>query len=361
MNINEILITGGAGFVGSNLAVSFKRKNPKLRVISMDNLRRRGAELNISRLREAGVEFIHGDIRCPEDFPKSDYDVIVECSAEPSVLAGFNDSPLYVINTNLIGTINCLEEARKRKAAIIFLSTSRVYPFDRINSIKTAEAQTRFKWKKGQNIKGWSDRGITEDFPLEGPRSMYGASKLSSELILQEYIAMYGLRGVINRCGVIAGPWQFGKVDQGVFTLWMLYHYFKKEGLKYIGFGSQGKQVRDILHIDDLITLVERELYIIEEINGRVFNVGGGMETSVSLLEATKICEEITGNSIVIGHEYTTRPADLTIYISDNNLVHNVTGWTPTFSANKIFTDIYEWLRLHESSVCDCLDWRKNV
>ena len=125
---------------------------------------------------------------------------------------------------------------------------------------------------------------------------------------------MYGLRGVINRCGVIAGPWQFGKVDQGVFTLWMLAHYFKKDNLKYIGFGGEGKQVRDLLHIEDLFNLVDFELKNMDKVNGRIYNVGGGKDISLSLLETTKICQEITGNIISIGKESGTRPADITIY-----------------------------------------------
>ena len=118
MKYEAILITGGAGFVGSNIAVSFKKKYPQLRVITMDNLKRRGSELNIPRLKDYRIEFIHGDIRCPEDFPRTEYNALIECSAEPSVLAGFEGNSLYVINTNLTGTINCLEEARKKKADI---------------------------------------------------------------------------------------------------------------------------------------------------------------------------------------------------------------------------------------------------
>lgn len=345
---SALLITGGAGFVGSNLAVSFKQKYPQLRVISMDNLKRRGSELNLPRLMKFDVEFVHGDIRCPEDFPRSDYDAMIECSAEPSVLAGFNESPAYVINTNLVGTINCLEEARKRKADVIFTSTSRVYPYDRINAIETIEEETRFVWKEGQNIPGWSINGISETFSLDGPRSIYGASKLSSELILQEYIAMYGMRGVINRCGVIAGPWQFGKVDQGVFTLWMLAHYFKRGNLKYIGYGGEGKQVRDVLHVDDLFELVDIELRDIDKVNAGVYNVGGGPEMSLSLAETTAICREITGNRIDMGSVGSIRPADIIIYISNNDHISAATGWRPGRSAHQILDDIYGWIRSQE-------------
>ncbi|MGE5197631.1 MAG: NAD-dependent epimerase/dehydratase family protein, partial [Deltaproteobacteria bacterium] len=123
MKYRSLLITGGAGFIGSNLAVSFKRKYPGIKVIALDNLKRRGSEMNIPRLKGEGVCFIHGDIRAPEDLIlSSGFDLLIECSAEPSVLAGFADNPAYIINTNLNGTVNCLEAARKNKADIIFLS-----------------------------------------------------------------------------------------------------------------------------------------------------------------------------------------------------------------------------------------------
>jgi len=166
---------------------------------------------------------------------------------------------------------------------------------------------------------------------------------------------MYGLRGVINRCGVIAGPWQFGKVDQGVFTLWMLAHYFKKDNLKYIGFGGEGKQVRDLLHIDDLFNLIDFELKNMDKVNGRIYNVGDGKDISLSLLETTKICQEITGNIISIGKESGTRPADITIYIGDNRRITSETGRTPTHSAKKILEDIYKWIRDNESTLSKVL------
>ena len=126
MKYKSILITGGAGFVGSNLAVSLKKKYPALRIIVLDNLKRRGSELNIPRLKNYGIEFIHGDIRNPEDLELNfKIDLMLECSAEPSVLSGYDTNPRYIINTNLIGTVNCLELARRNKTDIIFLSTSK--------------------------------------------------------------------------------------------------------------------------------------------------------------------------------------------------------------------------------------------
>jgi CDP-paratose 2-epimerase len=347
-----MLVTGGAGFIGSNLAISFKRQYPSLRVIVLDNLKRRGSELNIKRLLGNDVEFIHGDVRNPEDMTfDGKIDLLIECSAEPSVISGYGGNSDYLINTNLIGAINCFEMARKNNTDVIFLSTSRVYPYDALNNLKTIETKTRLEWAEVQDIDipGWSINGIDTDFPLVGPRSMYGATKLCSELILQEYISMYGIRGIINRCGVIAGPWQFGKIDQGVFTHWMLAHYYKKD-LKYIGFGGKGKQVRDLLHIEDLFELIELQIDSIDKISGDVFNVGGS-DVNLSLLETTQICGKVTGNKITIESELNTRPADLAIYVTDNQKVCNTFSWKPVRNAESILNDIYLWIKDNEKSL----------
>lgn len=353
LRYETMLITGGAGFIGSNLAVSFKKKYPALRVIAFDNLKRRGSELNIQRLKQSDVEFVHGDVRNPEDLEfDTKINLLLECSAEPSVLAGYGSSPQYLINTNLVGTINCLELARENGSDIVFLSTSRVYPYTAINDIKTTEMGTRFEWSKEQyqHIQGWSKSGIDVDFPLNGVKSMYGATKLCSEIILLEYLKMYGVRGVINRCGVIAGPWQFGKADQGVFTLWMLAHYFKNP-LKYIGFGGKGKQVRDLLHVDDLFDLLDLQIASMDNITSEIYNVGGGADVSLSLLETTKLCEDITGNKIEIKSELNTRPADLVIYITDNHKICSMIPWKPKRNTRTILEDIYSWIKNNENTL----------
>jgi CDP-paratose 2-epimerase len=357
MKYKAILITGGAGFVGSNLAVLFKKKYPKTRVIALDSLKRRGSELNINRLKENNVKFIHGDIRCPEDlYLGVNIDLLIECSAEPSVLSGIKDNPAYVINTNLAGTVNCLELARRKKADVIFLSTSRVYPYGAINKIKARELDSRFEWQDGQHVEGWSRRGIDTHFRTDGAKTFYGATKLASELLLQEYITNYGMKAVINRCGVIAGPWQFGKVDQGVFTFWMLSHYFKKE-LKYIGFGAKGKQVRDLLHINDLFSLIDLEASQLDKINGEIYNVGGGREVSLSLLETTRVCEKICGNRIKIGKDVRNRPGDIIIYLSDNKKVSKELGWKPKFAPEDILSDIFDWISDNEGEIKQSLSY----
>jgi CDP-paratose 2-epimerase len=350
MNYGSLLITGGAGFMGSNLACLFKEKYPRLKVYALDNLKRRGSELNICRLNKHGIEFIHADIRCQEDLVfKQRFELLIDCAAESSVLGGI-DFPPYIINTNLQGTVNCLELARKNKADVIFISTNRVYSYPDILKIKTKESETRLEWVRGQKITGFSDEGIGENFSVNGSKTLYGATKLASEQLFHEYMANYKIRGVINRCSGIAGPWQFGKTEQGVFGYWVLAHYFKKE-LSYIGFGGKGKQVRDLLHVEDLFRLIDLEANLLEDISGRVYNVGGGKASVLSLLETTSICRKITGNRVTVRGDKENRPGDIPVYISDNSSVLRDTRWSPRKSPESILSDIYRWVRKNEAGL----------
>lgn len=347
----RILVTGGAGFVGSFLALAFRRSGPANRVVAFDSLRRRGSESNVPILRAEGVEFVHGDVREASDLEdlSGDFDLLVDASAEPSVLAGLSDSPRYVLDTNLRGTLNCLELARRRGSAFLLLSTSRVYSIPALKQIRLDETDSRLRITDTQNVRGVSAAGISEDFPVDGPRSFYGASKLASEMVTQEYVAAYGLKAIIDRCGVIAGPGQFGKVDQGVFTLWVMSHYFKRP-LRYTGFGGKGKQVRDLLHPADLFDLVTRQLPEISKHSGEVFNVGGGFEISVSLRELTAVCSELLGE-VPIGSDPTTSWVDVPFYVSDCTRARTTFGWMPTRTVRVIVTDIIDWLKSNESAL----------
>jgi CDP-paratose 2-epimerase len=347
----KVLVTGGAGFVGANLALLLRRDFPDVAIAVFDNLKRRGSELNLPRLKRAGVSFQHGDIRCREDVDDwPAFDLLIDCSAEPSVQAGADGSPLPVLHNNLTGSLHCLEAARRNQAAFLFLSTSRVYPIARINGLSFQEQSMRFIWSAEENIPGFSPRGIAEDFPLEGPRSLYGASKLATELVLQEYAYLYRMPALINRCGVLAGPWQMGKVDQGVVTLWVTRHTFGRR-LHYIGFGGEGKQVRDLLHVEDLFDLVVRQIGDLSRWDGRVYNVGGGREVSASLRELTTICQEITGNRITITSQAATSPLDVRIYLTDNSRVERDFNWLPVKPVHAIIEDIHAWVREYEAQL----------
>jgi CDP-paratose 2-epimerase len=351
----RVLVTGGAGFIGANVSLALAARHPDWNITALDNLKRRGSELNLPRLREAGVSFVHGDIRSMADLEATaEIDAMVECSAEPSVLAGIDESPDYLIRSNLEGAYHCLELARRRQAFLVFLSTSRVYPVRPLETLALEEAETRFELSTQQPIPGVSPAGISEEMPLAGARTLYGATKLSAELLIEEYRAAYGLRAAVNRCGVIAGPWQMGKVDQGVFTYWMLAHHFDRP-LSYIGFGGAGKQVRDLLHVDDLVDLIEEQLGAPEHWDGVVANVGGGRECSLSLTETTALCAEITGRTLAVIASGDSRPGDIPVYISDCTKLFSLTDWRPKHDARSILTDIHSWVLGNEAAITSAL------
>ena len=348
----KILITGGAGFVGSSLAIGLKKLHSDWHIICLDNLKRRGSELNLPRLKALEIEFAHGDVRSTDDLDSEvfdEIDVIIDCSAEPSVLAGLN-SPQYVLQTNLIGTINILELARKTHADLIFLSTSRIYSIAPLSSLNIVETATRLELAESQTIPGVSDAGITEDFPVNSYRSLYGTTKLASELLIAEYRQAYGLQAIVDRCGILTGPWQMGKVDQGVIVLWVAAHYFKKS-LKYIGYGGTGKQVRDFLHINDLLKLIDYQLNNFALCDGDVLNVGGGRYSNLSLKELTSVCQQVTGNKIEIEPVTTERAGDIPIFITDCDRLKQKTQWQPTIEPEKTIEDIYRWIVNYEDSL----------
>lgn len=347
-----ILITGGAGFVGSNLAVLLKEKYPAYQIICFDNLKRRGSELNLQKLKMHDIDFVHGDIRDKSDFEQIQVPIhcVIEAAAEPSVLAGLDGNTDYLIGTNLNGTINALNFCAKHKAKFIFLSTSRVYPIKAIEEIEVVEAATRFEIAETQKLPGINTNGIAETFPLAGARSLYGATKLASEMMVEEYNEMFGLQTVINRCGVITGPYQMGKVDQGVVVLWMAKHFWKKN-LSYVGYGGSGKQVRDMIHVKDLFHLIDMQIHQIEKFNGQIFNIGGGRNISTSLQELTAVCERITGNKISIQPVAETRKADIKLYITDNKKISTLTGWSPQITVDQIMQDIFEWISNNEQQL----------
>jgi CDP-paratose 2-epimerase len=353
----HVLITGGAGFVGANLAIALADRHPDWRVTAFDNLSRRGSELNLPRLRAAGVRFVHGDVRELDDLLGLDrVDALVECSAEPSVLAGTDGGGTgYLVRTNLLGAYHCLELARRDDAQMVFLSTSRIYPVEPLEAAAWEEAPTRYELSAAQELPGLSPEGVSEAFPLTGARTLYGATKLAAEHLIEEYAASFGLRAVVDRCGVIAGPWQMGKVDQGVFTYWLLAHHFQRP-LGYIGFGGSGKQVRDLLHVDDLVDLIEEQLLDPERFNGAVVNVGGGRAGSLSLLETTEICRDLTGNRIDVRATTETRPGDLRIYLSDCRRLFGMTDWRPRREPRQVLEDIHAWMRDHEATLLTALD-----
>ncbi|WP_420404349.1 NAD-dependent epimerase/dehydratase family protein [Nisaea sp.] len=340
----RILVTGGAGFVGSSLALAFKHDNPSAEIIAADNLKRRGSELNLPRLRDAGIRFEHADIRDPEDLSAlGPMDLLLECSAEPSVQAGYSGSPAYLLDTNLRGTLNCLEAARRHDAALVFLSTSRVYPIDPLRALPLETENEGLAIPPGAAGQGWSAYGIAEDFPLDGHRSLYGATKLASEQFIEEYRAAFGLKAIVNRCGVLAGPWQMGKVDQGFICLWAARHLYGGK-LSYNGFGGHGHQVRDVLHVADLYDLLVRQLDDMSVSATGVWNVGGGDTNATSLRRLTGVCTARAGRELEIAAQPDTNPADIPWFVTDARRAMATFDWAPKRSLDILLDEVFDWL-----------------
>ncbi len=204
------------------------------------------------------MEFVAGDVRELPDLAEAGaFDALVECSAEPSVLAGVDgtsrlrgaDEPARGVQ--LPGGWHGATTRRSCSSRPAACTRSPLWSRSR-----TRRARRGSSWATSSRCPARRRQGISEAFPLSGARTIYGATKLAAELLIEEYGAAYGLSAVIDRCGVIAGPWQMGKVDQGVFTYWVLAHHFSRP-LSYIGFEGSGKQVRDLLHVDDLLELID--------------------------------------------------------------------------------------------------------
>ena len=353
----RVLVTGGAGFVGGNLAVGLATQHPDWDVIAFDNLHRRGSELNLPRLADAGVRFVRGDVRKQADLAAiGAVDALVECSAEPSVLAGVDNSPAYAVETNLFGAYSCLEHCRRHDAQLVFLSTSRIYPVEHLRSLRLDESETRFVLAADQLLPGASARGIAESFPLDGFRTIYGGTKLAAELLVEEYRVTYGMPAVVNRFGVIAGPWQMGRVDQGFVAHWVLAHWFGLP-LRYLGFTGTGKQVRDLLHVADAVELIDLQLLDPQQWDGVIVNVGGGIEHSTSLMELTELCVELTGRPTTIttgvGEE---RAGDVPLYVSDCGRLEGLTAWRPRRDVRAIVSDVVCWVRDNESELGRLID-----
>ena len=340
--------------MGANLSAGLAVRHRDWELIALDNLHRRGSELNLPRLASAGVDFVRGDVREADALGAlMGIDALVECSAEPSALTGVDGATDYAVQTNLFGAYNCLELARREHAQLVFLSTSRVYPYEPLNSLALSEGETRLELRPDQPLPGASDEGISEQFPLQGPRTLYGSTKLAAELLIGEYAASFGLASVIDRCGVIAGPWQMGKVDQGVFSYWLLAHHFGWP-LSYIGYG--GKQVRDLLHVEDLVELIDEQLMDPERWAGATVNVGGGAGCSLSLLETTALCRELTGRELNIRSEPVQRPGDVPVYLSDCSRLHELTAWHPRRGPREVLEDIHGWISGHAAELAQALE-----
>jgi len=330
----QILITGGCGFVGSNLAIYLKKKIKNVKISTLDNLFRKGSDLNEKRLKKDIIRNYRIDISNYKKITKlPKFDLIIDCCAEPAIEMSSKD-PDRVINTNLIGTFNILKKCVRDNAKIIFLSTSRVYS---IESLRDLIKKQNIKKKIKLKFK------INEEFSTFLPKSLYGFTKFCSEELIKEFNFSNNIDYIINRFGVISGPWQFGKQDQGFVSLWVN-RYINKKNLSYIGFGGYGNQIRDVIHVDDVCEIIFKQIKKISKIKNKLFNIGGGPENSISLKDLSKICQTTTGNTIKFKKIKFTSIYDIPYYISDNRKVKKFYNWKPKKNIKTLVEDVYDWM-----------------
>jgi CDP-paratose 2-epimerase len=336
----RVLVSGACGFAGSYLVRNLLESHEGIEIVGLDNLARQGSETNRLKLKQIGVHLVHGDLRMASDLdalPPVDW--VIDAAAQPSVLAGRDGrtSARQLLEHNLLGTINLLEYCRASQAGFILLSTSRVYSIPALAQLPLAVDASRYVVDPARRLPAAvSAGGVTEAFSTEAPISLYGATKLASERLAQEYAAAFQVPVWINRCGVLAGAGQFGTAEQGIFSYWLHAHAARRT-LKYLGFGGQGYQVRDALHPRDLARLVDMQLR--NPGHGGLQNVSGGQENSMSLAQLTKWCDERFGAHAPLA-DGSDRPYDVAWLILDSTQAMNAFDWRPEIGIHAILEEI---------------------
>ena len=330
------LITGGAGFIGSNYADRLLRRGE--RVTIFDNLSRAGAEKNLDWLIEnhskEKLAFIHGDINDLEALENAanNQQVIIHLAAQVAVTTSVED-PQSDFESNARGTLNVLEVARsqKDKPIVIYASTNKVY--GELKDLDVVELETRYVLKD-------MPYGIDEARCLDF-HSPYGCSKGAGDQYARDYFRIYGIPTVVFRQSCIYGPRQFGIEDQG-WVAWFIIAAFKNCPITIYG---NGKQIRDLLYIDDLLDAYDLAIENINQCRGEIFNIGGGIENAISIwIEFSKILENLMGRQIRVEHKK-WRPGDQKAYISNISKIKERLGWTPKIGVEEGIYRLYEWMK----------------
>lgn len=342
----RILITGICGFVGSTLAKALRQHSASYEIFGIDNLSRSGSWLNKAPLQAMGIRVFHGDIRIASDvdaLPKADW--VIDAAANPSVLAGVDGktSSFQLVQHNLQGTINLLEYCKRHSAGFVLLSTSRVYSIPGISTLDVFEKEGAFYPEPTQSFPvGITTEGVSELYSTAPPVSLYGSTKVASEHLALEYGETFDFPVWINRCGVMAGAGQFGHPGQGIFAFW-IHSFREKRPLKYIGFGGNGYQVRDCLHPQDLVPLLEQQFAEpLATAKPRTINLSGGVRNSMSLRQLSEWCEQRFGANTVV-QTNTERPFDIAWMVLDAAKAKQVWGWQPQTAIDEVLTGIADF------------------
>lgn len=332
------VVIGGAGFIGVNLADALLADGED--VVVIDNFSRAGTLANIEWLRSnhPGVRVMGADIRSDVAALRREVieaSAVYHLAAQVAVTTSVVD-PRSDFETNALGTFNVLEAMREvgSEAPLVYASTNKVY--GGLESVPVVEEERRYRFGGGLE-------GVDESFPLD-LHSPYGCSKGAGDQYVRDYARIYGLRTVVFRQSCIYGPRQFGIEDQG-WLAWFIIAAVVGRPLTLYG---NGKQVRDLLHVRDLIDLFRRAVAEADTVRGRVYNIGGGPSTATSLLEAIELIERHLGVTIDPAHAE-IRPGDQPIYISDIQRARDELGWEPTVDVKTGIGELADWVEANRA------------
>ena len=339
----KILITGGCGFIGSNLAAHYLDKG--WHVVVYDNFSRLGAESNAAWLADQSdgrLNFVIGDIRDFDSLNKAvpGADVVAHLAAQVAVTHSVTD-PREDFEINAVGGFNLLEAVRRYGAdpVILYASTNKVY--GELEAADVVEQEKRYAFDEYEH-------GISEELPID-LHSPYGCSKGALDLYMLDYARIYGMKTVVFRQSCIYGPRQFGVEDQG----WVAHFVISALLGRQITIFGDGKQVRDILHVRDLITAFEAAVENIEVSQGQAYNLGGGPRNTLSLLELIDKLQDKMGQPLSVSFD-DWRPGDQKVYVSDIRKAKDDLGWEPLVGVGVGLSDLRQWVsansELFESS-----------
>ncbi|MBI4168281.1 MAG: GDP-mannose 4,6-dehydratase [Candidatus Aenigmarchaeota archaeon] len=335
------VVTGGAGFVGSNLVEKLLTEGHSVRVI--DDLSRPGGRVieNMEYLRQKfdgkvkskELEFVRKSVANFSDVKNNikGADAIYHLAAQTAVTTSIKN-PVHDFSTNAIGSFNVVEAARQvaDNAILLYTSTNKVY--GNIHGMKVEEKQTRYEFE-GSKYKN----GIAEDFPVD-PESPYGCSKYVADAYFVDYYRTYGSKTIVFRCSCMYGEMQKSLEDQG-WVSWFVSRILNDKKITIFG---DGKQIRDILHIKDVVEAIENATGKISATKGQVFNMGGGKDNAISLLELMEFVQKETGKKPV--YEFGEwRPADQKVYISNTGKAKKIFGWQPKVSKEEGIRRQIKW------------------
>lgn len=335
--LNPILITGGSGFIGTNLAARLLSAGEK--VVLFDDLSRAGVVRNYEWLRKRHGDLVHlevGDIRnfATVDRLVATASAVFHFAAQVAVTTSLMN-PRLDFEVNAMGTLNVLEALRSLNSPppLIFTSTNKVY--GSLEEVNLTERRARYEPMDERQ----RESGIAEDQRLDF-YSPYGCSKGTADQYVLDYARLFGLSGVVFRMSCIYGPHQFGTEDQG----WVAHFLLKAAEGRPITFFGDGKQVRDILFVEDLVDALLLAREQADDLAGKAFNIGGGVGNTTSLLELVSLITHLEGVSPEVERE-DWRPGDQRYYVTDLSKFRRATGWAPKVGVEKGIRRLHTWMR----------------